>query len=246
MPKRKNAPKAPPASVDDRRERDARVVHREEMRATVGEVLEAEHVDEAIELLYVQDNLAAGRDLNDLSALQGTPVEADAAVDVARSGTDTAPVDVAAPASDHAKSGTPVENFVADVTVAAKSVANEAAAAVGVVKAAAHTIADAVSEGVTASGAQAAKAVDGEKVSHANSRARDENAAEARATNDVEDPATPIAAKPASLLRFLSPRFVLRATRGAVGELVGGVRQARTELREAGERARACFGAVRP
>lgn len=57
MPKRKQR-KPPPASVEERRARGERVVHREEMSTNLGEVLEHEHVDEAIELLYLEDELS--------------------------------------------------------------------------------------------------------------------------------------------------------------------------------------------
>jgi hypothetical protein len=58
MPKRKRGPKPAPQTVEERRARQEKVVHREDMTATVGEVLASEHVDEAIELLYKQDELS--------------------------------------------------------------------------------------------------------------------------------------------------------------------------------------------
>ncbi len=208
MPKRKNAPKAPPTSVEDRRERSERVVHREEMSATVGDVLEALHTDSAIELLYAQDNLAAGRDLSDPTALYGVAVTA-------------------------------TDNAVA----AASPAISEVVAAVGVVKAAATTIADTVSAAASVSKAVGSEV---EAVSAAASqRAHAENASEAEAEKRVPrswEPTTPLSTKPSSMLRFLSPRFVIKATREAVGELVSGVRHARSELVDAGVRARRCFG----
>lgn len=63
MPKRKRAPRphtAHPAPGD----RDGHT-----LTATVGDVLEHMHTDAAIELLYAQDNLAAGRPLNDPTAM---------------------------------------------------------------------------------------------------------------------------------------------------------------------------------
>lgn len=249
MPKRKNAPKMPPASVEDRRDRNLRVVHREEMSTTIGDVLEHEHTDAAIELLYAQDNLAAGRDLNDPAAL-GVVESADAGqvdaakVDAAKvdvGSEDTRPVDSAPPAADHAKSGTVVDNVVAGVVSEASAVVSEASAAATAVKAAASHITDTVAHAVT----------DAQTVA----RAHDENAAEARAQRraaEVADTAQVVdvdEGKPLSkgtdLLRFLSPRFVVGATKKAVHEIVDGVREARSTLLKAGERARACFGPVR-
>jgi len=268
MPKRKNAPKAPPASVEDRRDRNLRVVHREEMTATVGDVLEHLHTDAAIELLYAQDNLAAGRDLNDPTALMGEPVVSDdveaaknddsveAGVDAAR---DSEADDVVAAE----KTGTPAEQLAATIVTEAGAAVSEAVAAASVVKAAATSIAEKVTETVAAvtapkvetanesarveSSKVEAPSVETETTSAARDRAREENAAEARVragsssseTSRQWEPVVP--AKPASMLRFLSPRFVIKATRDAVGELVGGVRQARNDLREATVRARQCF-----
>jgi len=56
MPKNKHR-KPPPNNVEERRARGERVVHREDMKASLGEVLEHEHVDSAIDLLYKQDEL---------------------------------------------------------------------------------------------------------------------------------------------------------------------------------------------
>jgi len=162
MPKRKNAPKAKHATVDDLRDRGERIVHREAMTATVGDVLEAMHTDEAIKLLYAQDNLAAGRPLNDPVALMGETVRS-------------------------------------------------------------------------------------ETVDTAVERAREENAAEAsrvssqsQSQSSSSSPSVSPAA-PAGLSRFLSPRFVVKATRDAVSELLEGVRQARVALGQATVRARQCF-----
>ena len=44
------------------------------------------------------------------------------------------------------------------------------------------------------------------------------------------------------VLRFLSPKYVVHASKDAAGELVDGVRKARHDLIDAFERARRCFG----
>lgn len=82
------APASAPAPATDR------VVHAEEMSASLGEVLAAEHVEEAIELLYVKDTLP-----------EGTPPAPEVAADVqvaaaAKEGTEVAE-DVAAHAEVH-------------------------------------------------------------------------------------------------------------------------------------------------
>lgn len=155
MSKRKNAPHAKSATVHDLSNGGERIVHREAMTATVGDVLEFSHTDDAIKLLYAQDNLAAGRPLNDPVALMG-------------------------------------------------------------------------------------EAVMNDTVDTAVDRAREENAAEASSTPSSSSPSVSPAA-PAGLSRFLSPRFVVKATRDAVRELLGGVRQARQALGQATVRARQCF-----
>ncbi len=74
-------------------------------------------------------------------------------------------------------------------------------------------------------------------------RAREENAAEAsRVSSQSSSSSPPVSpAAPPGLSRFLSPRFVVKATRDAVRELLGGVRQARQALGQATVRARQCF-----
>ena len=212
MPKRKNAQKAPPSSVEERRDRSERVVHREVMSATVGDVLEALHTDAAIELLYAQDNLAAGRDLNDPTAMMG----------------------VAVVANDERET---VEAAPADAARSADSV-SEVAAVASVVTAAAISIAEKVA-GTLATAANDAEVT----ATAARDRAREENATEARVNPSTSEGASRERepATPTSLLRFLSPRFVIKASRDAVSELVGGVRQARNDLRAATVRARRCF-----
>src|ERR1043166_6099574 len=58
MPSRK--PRPPAQTSDERRHRAERVVHREEMRTNIGDVLASEHVDEAIGVLYLRDELGGG------------------------------------------------------------------------------------------------------------------------------------------------------------------------------------------
>lgn len=83
-----------------------RVVHAEEMSASLGEVLAAEHVEEAIELLYVKDALPPGE----------APVdEAFSAVEEAAANDDRAARDVGADeiVAAAAKEGTEVAEDVA-------------------------------------------------------------------------------------------------------------------------------------
>jgi hypothetical protein len=148
-PAENDSPRArPPASVEELRAREENVVHVEEMKATVGEILEHAHGDEAAEVLELQERLPAGAPR-------------------------AAPAEPAAPTSSTSSAG--------EATTERPHVAR--------------------------------------------------------------DEAPPQGGTGPRGWRFLSPFFLLAATRDAAAELRAGAQRAVADLRDAVSRARACFSA---
>jgi hypothetical protein len=155
------------------------VVHREDMTATVGEVLESEHVEEAIELLYKQDELSGKTPAEQSQAESGNGEMSHAAMEEIE------------------------EEETPNVEAAAKEEQPEE-----------------------------------ERVVEEQPRSwREEAQAKREGDPDASEPRR----RRRGVLRFLSPSFMMGATVSATGALVGGVRRAAKDLRDAANKARHAF-----
>jgi uncharacterized protein YjbJ (UPF0337 family) len=120
--KKKKKPQKTPAAAQ---KADERVVHAEEMRASIGEILETEHVEEAIDLLYAKEELPAGEAV--VEAASDAAVEVKGAAKAAVQDVVEAVKDAAVEINDAAKNAGPSLHLVSEAAPATAQMAGAAA-----------------------------------------------------------------------------------------------------------------------